>query len=383
MSRAVAVAHLYGHPLHIGGVETHLLSLMAHTDSASFRFVLLAPASPLFSEKAERLGAEILTWRPTHALDLRALPSLLAHLHDHGIDLVHLHSPRVLALGRWAARARGLPAVMTVHLPAHLVAGRRGWVAGLKRSAYLWGERLLGRRFPDRVIHVSRRAMERARALGLAPSDRTVLIENGVEAGPEPDSERGSRVREAMGVDAKVPVGICVARLDEQKGLDLLLEALALLGPAGSQAQFWIVGDGPLRASLEKRADLLGLRGRARFLGFRTDVPALLGASDFFVLPSRAEALSFALLEALAAGLPCIVADAGDGGPLVTEGTTGSVVPCDDPVALAAALRNMLADPSRWEPMGKEARKTASAFTARRMAESVQAVYRALVPCPR
>jgi glycosyltransferase involved in cell wall biosynthesis len=376
MRRELAVAHLYGRPLSVGGVETHILSLAAHRDAASHRFTVLAPASSSFSERATALDAQVIPWKPLHALDVTALPSLLAHLRRQGANLLHVHSARCLVLARLAAAILGLPTVMTVHLPAHLVGARKGWIARLKRRLYLAGERLIGRGFPDRIIHVSCAALEEARRLGLAP-DRTVLVENGFEAPPSVGVNERLRLRRSLGVDSDAPVAICVARLDPQKGIDVLIQALARMGVT-TEARFWLVGDGPLAATLERSARRLP-EGRVLFLGRRDDVPALLAASDIFVLPSRAETLSLALIEAMAAGLPCVVTDVGDAGRLVADGVSGFLVPPDDAGALEAGLTAALADRNLREAMGREARRRATTLTADRMAAGVQEVYVALL----
>ena len=377
MKRAMAIAHLYGHPLHVGGVETHLLSLAAHRDTASHRFTVLGPASSAFSERAAALGAQVIPWKPLHVLDVTALPSLVGHLRRHGTNLLHVHSARCLVLARLAAAILGLPTVMTVHLPAHFVGARKGWMAALKGRLYLGGERLVGRGFPDRIIHVSHAALDQARRLGLAPDNRTVLVENGIEMPIPANANQRVRLRSALGVESDTPVAICVARLDPQKGIDVLIQALARM-EATTDARFWLVGDGPLAATLEQSARRLPA-GRVQFLGCRDDVPALLAASDLFVLASRAETLSLALIEAMAAGLPCVVTDVGDAGRLIVDGVSGILIPPDDAKALEAALTAALANRTRWEAMGLEARKRITTLTAERMAAGVHAVYDALL----
>lgn len=315
-----------------------------------------------------------------HALDLTALPSLLSHLREEGARVLHLHSARPLVVARWAASTLRLPSVMTIHLPLHAVGGRTGWLASAKGRAYLWAERRLAKDFPDRIIHVARSSLDQARVLGLAPPGRTVLVENGVAASPPFEAGRGRTLRTSMGVAPGAPVVVCVARLDPQKGVDVLLDAIAGLGPEHRAAHFWLIGGGPRRASLERRARRLRLGERVRFLGFRSDVASLLAASDFFVLPSRAEALPLSLVEAMTAGLPCVVTDVGDAGRLVEEASCGMVVPPGDVVALARALERTLTDRGRWNAMGAAGNRRAASLTAAEMARGVEAVYRSLFP---
>ena len=152
---------------------------------------------------------------------------------------------------------------------------------------------------------------------------------------------------------------VTVARLVPQKGIDVLIGALAqTAGPACGWMQT-LVGDGPEREALELQVRQADLQKRGRFLGFRPDPQTFLLQASVFVLPSRFEGMPNALLEAMAAGLAVVVTDASPG-PLevVKHGVNGLVVPSDDPSALAAALDQLAADPGLRERLGVAARDT-------------------------
>ena len=152
---------------------------------------------------------------------------------------------------------------------------------------------------------------------------------------------------------------VTVARLVPQKGIDVLIRAMArTVGEAGGWT-LTLVGDGPERQDLERQVEQAGLQDRVQFLGFRPDPQTFLLQAGVFVLPSRFEGMPNALLEAMAAGLAVIVTNASPG-PLevVEHGTSGWVVPSDDPVALAEALDHLAADPLLRERLGAAARAT-------------------------
>jgi glycosyltransferase involved in cell wall biosynthesis len=152
---------------------------------------------------------------------------------------------------------------------------------------------------------------------------------------------------------------VTVARLVPQKGIDVLIGALAqTTGPACGWMQT-LVGDGPEREALELQVRQAGLQKRVRFLGFRPDPQTFLLQASVFVLPSRFEGMPNALLEAMAAGLAVVVTDASPG-PLevVKHGVSGLIVPSDNPSALAAALDQLAADPGLRERLGTAARET-------------------------
>ena len=156
---------------------------------------------------------------------------------------------------------------------------------------------------------------------------------------------------------------ITVARLVPQKGLDVLIAALPRLSGAAAAWPVTLVGDGPERDTLQAQAQDLGVSDRLRCLGFRSDPERFLADAAVFVLPSRFEGMPNALLEAMAAGLAVIVTDASPGPLEVVEpGVSGLVVPSDDPIALAAAMQELAADPERCRRMGAAARARIAAL---------------------
>ena len=167
----------------------------------------------------------------------------------------------------------------------------------------------------------------------------------------------------ARGEQARASGFISVARLVPQKGLDVLVAALPKLSGSAAAWPVNLVGDGPEREALQQQAKDLGVSSRLRFLGFRSDPDQFLAEAAVFVLPSRFEGMPNALLEAMAAGLAVIVTDASPGPLEVVEpGVSGFVIPSDDPLALAAAMQELAADPERCRSMGAAARKRIAAL---------------------
>lgn len=199
-----------------------------------------------------------------------------------------------------------------------------------------------------------------------APDVPVAIVPNGVDAAlfsPPPDGAAlpaaGEAGREAAGeadseADGEVTL-LFVGRVVRQKGLDLVLEAMAAL-PAGVRLR--VVGDGPARPALEAQAEALGLRGRVEFLGWldRAALPAAYREADLFVFPSRDEGMPNAVLEAMAAGLPVAATRIAGNQDLVVDGETGLMVPSDDAPALAAALARLTADRGLRVRMGAQGR---------------------------
>lgn len=154
------------------------------------------------------------------------------------------------------------------------------------------------------------------------------------------------------------PTVLAVARHDPVKGLDVLLDAFALV-PA--PARLVIIGDGSETAALQQQCRRLELTDRVTFLQLPWDQPAAdrMWAYDLFVLPSRVEGFPVTVAEAMLAGLPVVATDVGSVREAVIPGETGWIVPPEDPAALAAALSEALADRARSRAMGARAQEIA------------------------
>jgi glycosyltransferase involved in cell wall biosynthesis len=147
--------------------------------------------------------------------------------------------------------------------------------------------------------------------------------------------------RASLDTPADAPLLLAMGRLHESKAHDVSLQALAEL----PDAWLWIAGVGPLEARLKAMAEALGVAGRVRFLGWRTDPSALYRAADVCVFPSRYEPLGNVVIQAWAHGLPVVAAASQGPGALIEDGHDGLLVPVDDAEALAAGVRRILAEP--------------------------------------
>ena len=147
--------------------------------------------------------------------------------------------------------------------------------------------------------------------------------------------------RATLQTPADAPLLLAMGRLHDSKAHDVSLQALAEL----PDAHLWIAGVGPLEAKLKAMAEGLGVQGRVRFLGWRTDPSALYRAADVCVFPSRYEPLGNVVIQAWAHGLPVVAADSQGPKALIEDGRDGLLVPVDDAAALAASVRRILAEP--------------------------------------
>jgi glycosyltransferase involved in cell wall biosynthesis len=150
-----------------------------------------------------------------------------------------------------------------------------------------------------------------------------------------------------------------VARLQPVKDQASLLAAFARVAAELPNAKLVLVGDGPVRAALESQSASPALAGRVIFLGRRSDIPDILPTFDVFALPSLSEGLPLTLLEAMAAGLPCVATAVGAMPEAIVAERTGLLVPVGDVAALADTLLRLLRDPNLRREMGQAGQKRA------------------------
>jgi glycosyltransferase involved in cell wall biosynthesis len=168
-------------------------------------------------------------------------------------------------------------------------------------------------------------------------------------------------------------------RLEMIKGLNYLIEALAVLAPDFPDLRLEIAGAGSLRGDLERYSCQLGVSDIVSFLGWREDLPSVMAGWDIFVLPSLDEGFGVAALEAMAAGLPVIASAVGGLCELVLNGKTGWLVPPASPAQLAHRLRELINDRQKREAMGVAGRLRAFRdFPTSRMVDQIIAVYDSL-----
>jgi L-malate glycosyltransferase len=260
-------------------------------------------------------------------------------IHVHGMNY---HSAVAVRVGRLCRRP-------TITKLAN--SGDASDVDKMRHDRQLRGARFFLREAlrSDRFIALNPMVVEELRAVGV-PSGRIAALPNGVAL----DGVAPRRDHEVHGPAA---TAVYVGRLHAQKGLDTLLDAVALANRRSPEClRLQLIGEGPERPALEAHAERLGLAGCVQLCGLTEDVGQRLRAADLFVLPSRAEGLSNALLEAMAHGLPVVVSDVPGNVDVVDDGVDGLVSPVGDPAALADRLEQLVADEPLRRRLGTAAR---------------------------
>lgn len=260
-------------------------------------------------------------------------------------DVVHAH--REIA-GAFVAAARHV-----VPFPAAVV--QRGTTHPFRNRIHRWGH--TSRRI-DRIIAVAQAVKDAMVRQGVDPAKIDVVYGSCDLDRFDPARTVGTRLREELGLAPGQPLVVQVGALHPKKSPEVFVEAAAHVLSERPDAVFALVGDGKRRQKVERRIESLGLEGRVRLLGFRSDIPEVYAACDVAVnCSSRHEGLTGALREALAMECP-VVATATDGNPeLVRHGETGLLVPVGDARRLADAVLELLEDRERARRLGRRGRE--------------------------
>ena len=310
--------------LDYGGAERQVSELAGRLAGRGWRVGVVSMLPPrAFVDDLEGAGVPVVSLGMTRGRpDPRALVRLASVLRRWQPLVLHSHMVHANLLGRLARLARPVP--VQISTAQNVNEGAR-W----RELAYRLTDPLC-----SLTTNVAEAAVERYVRVGAVPAGRIEHVPNGVDTDRfRPDPEARRRVRDEWGGGAFW--WLAVGRFEEQKDYPTLLRAFARVRAEHPEARLAIAGEGSLRSETEALAARLGVAPAVRFLGLRTDVPALMAAADAYVMSSAWEGLPLVLLEAAASGLPVVTTEAGGNAEVV--GSRRFVVPTRSPEALAEA----------------------------------------------
>jgi glycosyltransferase involved in cell wall biosynthesis len=295
------------------------------------------------AEKLRSASVRVIQLRRRSRTNIYAWLPLLQLLRRERIDVLHSHK---FGANVWAAVLGRLARVPVI------IAHEHSWSFEGRPLRRLLDRELIAR-FSTVVLAVSREDRRRMIEIEDIPPDRVVVIPNGI---PELAPSTGRDVLTPLGIPLGAPVVGTVSMLRPEKGVDVLIQAAALLKPDFPALRVLVAGDGD-RATYEALIGDLGLDDTVHLLGLRTDVADLLGAFHVAVNCSEREGSPLSVMEYMAAGRPVVATRVGGVPDLITDGVEGLLVQRHDPAALAAAIGALLKDPSRATEMGRKARE--------------------------
>lgn len=303
---------------------------------------------------------------PYRGPDRLAFLKVRDYLHRVRADVVHSHNTQAFLDGTAGALLAG---VRTVVHTDHARAFPDKW-------RYMTAEHIASW-YAYAVVGCSHDATANVqRYLKVAPHKLHTII-NGIDTRRYGNRIDVAATRASLGVTRPGPLIGVIARLQEQKGITYLLQAMPQLVAAEPDATLVIAGQGAFEAELKAEAAAKGLGDRIRFVGVRHDVPELLQAFDVLVLPSLWEGLPIVILEAMASGCPIVSSAVGGIPAALGEGSAGVLVPSKDPSALTESILRVLRDPDLRRRITADARRRVDAeFSAEAMTRQYERLYR-------
>lgn len=365
--RALSILHVVA-PAPFGGLETVLRSLSAGQLTQGHRAHVAAVVVPEeanhpFVQQLQSDGVPVTEFALPVRAYLRERRGIRDLARAIGADVIHTHGYRPDVIDSGVSRSLGIPRVTTVH-------GFCG--SDLKGRIYEGLQILAYRRF-DGVIAVASPQVDRMRESGVSES-RIHLIPNAWSASP---GMRGEEARQTLGVRSETFHIGWVGRLSVEKGADVFLRSVALLGDLPFVAS--IIGDGPEGPALRTLAAELGIADRIRWHGSLPQAGQYFSGFDVFALTSRTEGTPMVLFEAMAARTPIVATGVG-GVPDVITADEGALAPSGDSTAIATALRSVYDSPSEARERADAAiRRLEERYGASAWLERHETLYRQLL----
>jgi glycosyltransferase involved in cell wall biosynthesis len=366
--------------LGLGGAETQLVALAKRLNERGWevRVVSVTPPGGL-AEELQASGIFVSSLEVRRRLSgLRGLSGLARTVRSWQPSVLHAHMVHANVLSRLARLVAPVPVVIsTAHSTYEAPTGTR------KLREVTWRERAYRLTDPlcDLTTHVSRAGLERYVRVKAIPADKAQWLPNGVDTKLfRPDGQTRGRVRRELHID-EVFVWLAVGRIERPKDYPTLLAAFRRVSGEKATATLLVVGSGSLEKGVREHARELGLGDHVRFLGARRDIAAMMSAADAFVMPSRWEGFSLALVEAMACGLPVVATDCGGPREILDGGRLGSLVPVADPEALAAGMLQVMSlSEEERSQMGDSGRRwVVEHFDIERVVDQWECLYRELL----
>jgi glycosyltransferase involved in cell wall biosynthesis len=358
------------------GTERHMLDLARGLRTLGACPSLFSPRISALADRAREDGFEHIAIEKGGAIDWPAISALRQKLRAREIDVIHAHNGRTALSAALAVKLAGRGAyVLTQHFLIPTRATRSGIKGALSNALHRWISRGAGHIIA--ISDASRRGIEeRDEATG-----NVTTVPNGV---PAPDPEKlvaAADVRARFGIASDRPLIVCAARLEKEKDVASLIDAMPAILAAVPDAFCLVAGGGSLHDELLARIQSLGIADSIHLAGFCEDAISLMNAADVFVLPSLAEPFGLVIIEAMSLGKPVVSTNAGGPREIVQEGVTGLLVTPAAPAELAAAVIRLLLDEPLRLSMGRAGKvRFEDKYTLPRMSAAILETYREALP---
>ena len=389
MTEPVRILRVIGR-LNVGGPALHVAYLSAGLAERGYETTLVAgnvargeDSMAFVAETLDvpvvRLGEMRRDISPLH--DWRAVTQLVRLIKETRPHILHTHTAKAGALGRFAALASGnaRPPVILHTFHGHVL---RHYFDPVRNAVFRRLERWLARTTTT-LVAVSSEVRDELVELGVAPKEKFVVVRLGIELQDRVGARDGRlEQRRMLGISPDRFVVGWIGRMTEVKRTADVLRIFRQLRDSGIDACLCLVGDGPDRPALERRAKELGIMRDTLFLGFQQDVAPFYAAFDALLLPSASEGTPVSAIEALAAGKPVVATRVGGVPDVVRDGEDGLLAGAGAGAVdeLSERLVRLARDPALRERMGAAGREHVSnRYRVERLVDEMDSLYRALL----
>jgi glycosyltransferase involved in cell wall biosynthesis len=378
--------------LNMGGPAIHVANLAAGLETRGYHTTLvagsLARGEDSMAFLAERLGVAVVSveelQREVSVLhDARSVLRIAELIRSERPHVLHTHTAKAGAIARAAAllAGRARPPVVLHTFHGHVL---KGYFDAGRTAFFRQVERTLARS-SDVLVAVSPEVRDELVELGVAPSDKFVVIRLGIPLEERlGDSTADSDYRRLYGIPPDAFVVGWVGRMTGVKDTSAVLEIVRATRDRGVEAVLCMVGDGPDRERLEQLAHEIGIARSCYFVGYQPDVAGYYRLFDAFVLPSVNEGTPVSAIESLASGTAVVANRVGGVPDVVRDGVDGFLVEPGDIGGAASRLAELAEDPALRARLGGSGRaRVLERYSVARLVDDIDRLYRSLLAAKR
>lgn len=362
--------------LAVGGAQDNTFISVEKGDRTRFTIHLASHPEGIWSDRANQIAD---VFHPIPHLvnpvnpgnDLQALLEIISLLRREKFALIHTHSSKAGILGRIAAKIVGKVVVVhTIHgFSFH------DFMPFWQRQLYINLEKTM-KSYSDFIITVSELNRKQGAELGILDLERSQTVYSGIDFSKLDQPVDTVAMRQSLDIPPDYQIIVMVGRLDPQKAPQYLIDAFAQVLLSCPQTILLLVGEGEEQLNLENQVKGLGITEKVKFLGFRTDIPAILQTADIFALSSLWEGLGRAMTEAMLLGKPVVVPEIYGIPEIVHHQQTGLLFPPKDVNQLAQHLIYLTENPQVAKQLGDNAKTiTRELFDAKIMVKQLEEIY--------
>lgn len=312
---------------------------------------------------------------PLNLKNIMAYRQLIKLLQEEQFDVIHCNSPIGGVLGRICGVKAGVKTIIYTAHGFHFYKG----APLINRTLYKWVEKYLARK-TDAIITINKEDYEAAKRMKLRNNGRAYYIPGvgiDVDTIKKVEVDRTKKRKEFSVGDNEFLI-TSVGRLEKNKNVENMIKAIA---KTNNNIKLLLCGDGEQTDDMKKLAKELNVENRVIFAGFRNDIPEILKSSDAYMLISYREGLSRSLMEAMAAGLPCIASNIRGNVDLIEDGVGGYLVDPDDVDGISIAINKIAKDINLRNRMGQVNLGKVELCSIENVKKQMNEIYRSILDC--